>query len=34
VIAAIACLQMPIGTILGVWTIVTLSKPQVKELFT
>lgn len=33
VIAAIMCLNMPLGTILGVFTIVVLVKEPVKELF-
>ena len=33
VIAAIACLNMPLGTILGVFTIVVLSRDSVKALF-
>jgi len=33
VIAAISCLFMPFGTILGVFTIVVLSRPTVKEMF-
>lgn len=33
VIAAIICLNMPLGTILGVFTIVVLVKEPVKELF-
>ena len=31
--AAILCLIMPFGTILGVFTLVTLSKDEVKQLF-
>jgi len=33
VIAAISCLFMPFGTILGIFTIVVLSRPSVKEIF-
>lgn len=33
VIAAISCIFMPFGTILGVFTIVVLSRPSVKEMF-
>lgn len=33
VVAAILCLNVPLGTILGVFTIVTLLKDSVKELF-
>ena len=33
VIACIECLSTPFGTILGVFTIVMLSRPSVKELF-
>lgn len=33
VVAAVACLFMPFGTILGVFTIVVLSRPTVKEMF-
>lgn len=33
VVAAIECLNMPLGTILGVLTIITLVDPQVKETF-
>ena len=32
--AAIACIGFPLGTILGVFTFITLSKPGVKESFT
>jgi hypothetical protein len=34
VVAALICLHMPLGTILGIWTIVYLSKPHVKAIFT
>ena len=34
VIAGISCLSFPLGTILGVWTLVLLNKPEVKALFT
>lgn len=33
VIACIECLQMPFGTVLGVFTILVLSRPTVKALF-
>lgn len=33
IVAAISCLFMPLGTILGVFTIVVLSRPSVKNLF-
>lgn len=33
VIAAMACLFVPLGTVLGVFTLVVLTKPEVKELF-
>lgn len=33
VIAAIMCLSIPFGTILGVFTLVVLSRPSVRELF-
>ncbi len=33
VVACIECLNMPLGTILGVFTMVTLNKPSVKALF-
>jgi hypothetical protein len=33
VIASLNCLFMPFGTILGVFTIVILMRPSVKELF-
>ena len=33
VVAVISCLFMPFGTILGVFTIVVLSRPSVKEMF-
>jgi hypothetical protein len=33
VIAAISCMFVPFGTILGVFTIVVLMRPSVKELF-
>ncbi len=32
-IAAIECIIVPIGTVLGVFTLVELSKPEVKALF-
>lgn len=34
VIAALACIFFPFGTVLGVFTIIVLSRPAVKELFT
>ena len=34
VIAGIECIFMPLGTILGVFTIIVLSRPGVKSLFT
>ena len=34
VIAAISCMFMPFGTVLGVFTIIILMRPSVKELFT
>jgi len=34
VMAAIACMFMPFGTVLGVFTIIVLMRPSVKELFT
>ncbi len=33
IIACLECLWMPLGTILGVFTIIVLSRPTVKELF-
>lgn len=33
VVAAVNCLNTPIGTVLGVFTIVVLMRPSVKELF-
>lgn len=33
IIAAISCLQVPVGTLLGVFTIVVLSRPSVKRLY-
>jgi len=33
VMAAISCVFMPIGTVLGVFTIIVLMRPSVKELF-
>ena len=33
VMAAISCIFMPFGTVLGVFTIVLLMRPSVKELF-
>ena len=34
VMAALACIFFPFGTVLGVFTIIVLSRPSVKELFT
>jgi len=34
VIAAISCMFMPFGTVLGIFTIIVLMRPSVKELFT
>ena len=33
VVAAIMCLGFPVGTVLGVFTLVVLSKPEVKALY-
>ncbi len=33
VIAALSCAFFPFGTVLGVFTIIILSKPEVKSLF-
>ena len=33
VVAAIMCLSFPIGTALGVWTLVVLGRPEVKSLY-
>ena len=33
VIAAIECINMPLGTVLGVFTLILLSKGEVKQLF-
>ncbi|MEX0714185.1 MAG: hypothetical protein WD278_17760 [Pirellulales bacterium] len=33
VVAAIICLSVPLGTLLGVFTLITLSRPSVKALF-
>jgi len=33
VIAAISCLQIPFGTILGVFTLIVLSRPSVKAMY-
>ena len=33
VVAAVSCIFMPFGTVLGVFTLIMLSKPQVKALF-
>lgn len=33
VVACISCLFMPFGTVLGVFTIVVLNRPSVKEIF-
>ena len=34
IVAGFSCLFMPFGTVLGVFTIVVLTRPSVKELFT
>ncbi len=34
VMAAISCMFMPFGTVLGVFTIIVLMRPSAKELFT
>ena len=34
VMAAIECMFMPFGTVLGVFTIIVLAKPSVKKMFT
>ena len=33
IVAALSCLFMPLGTVLGVFTIIVLIRPSVKELF-
>lgn len=33
-VAAVSCMNAPIGTALGVFTIIVLMRPSVKELFT
>ena len=33
VVAAIECILIPFGTVLGVFTIIALSRPSVKVLF-
>jgi hypothetical protein len=33
VIACLTCLHMPLGTLLGVFTLIVLSRPTVKEMF-
>jgi hypothetical protein len=33
IVAVLSCLQIPLGTVLGVFTIVVLARPSVKELF-
>ena len=33
VVAAIACLLMPFGTALGIFTIIVLMRPSVREMF-
>jgi len=33
VVAAVSCLNTPIGTVLGVFTIIVLMRPSVKEMF-
>jgi hypothetical protein len=32
-VAAVSCIQMPLGTVLGVFTLIVLLRPSVKELF-
>jgi hypothetical protein len=34
VVAALSCMMMPFGTVLGVFTLITITKPSVKALFT
>ncbi len=34
IVAAVCCTMMPVGTVLGVFTIIVLMRPSVKELFT
>ena len=34
IVSGIACLNVPLGTILGVFTFIVLARPQVKEAFT
>jgi hypothetical protein len=33
VAAGFACLQVPLGTVLGVFTIIVLQRPEVKRMF-
>ncbi|MFZ2752506.1 MAG: hypothetical protein WAZ48_03570 [Lysobacteraceae bacterium] len=33
VVAALSCMMMPFGTVLGVFTLITITKPSVKALF-
>jgi hypothetical protein len=33
VVAAVSCIMMPLGTVLGVFTIMVLQRPHVRELF-
>ena len=33
VVACLCCIQIPLGTVLGVFTIVVLARPSVKDLF-
>jgi hypothetical protein len=33
IVAALSCMLMPFGTVLGVLTIVVLMRPSVKEMF-
>ena len=33
VVAAIACMQIPLGTLLGVFTLIVLNRPSVKAMF-
>ena len=33
IVAGITCLSVPIGTVLGVFTLMVLSRPSVKQMF-
>jgi len=33
IVAGITCLSVPIGTVLGVFTLLVLSRPSVKQMF-